>query len=314
MINGMYCKRGWLSMEINRDGRAGQTMLPGQSEHRLTEGRQGRWLYELEQALLLKSEKKPVTAAPERAAVSEQAATPELATGGTQGVAGAGTAMAAASGGHGASAQLPTAATAAAATAKAEVDVEEAGPAAAPVASATLGSAIAGAPAPAALVMAVDQPGTMTVTPALSLAAYAAAGGSSHRPASEGVVGGIQPAQESKPAMMAALHWNAPADAATALPAESAAPEEEAAPASAPPEQEPVDDYAARLLHVYQGADGVQAWVRDAGIGAAQSLLLARGMADELNNVGSRLSELTVNGKKIVSDGGSRPINSKGAM
>jgi hypothetical protein len=157
-------------------------MLPGQSEHRLTEGRQGRWLYELEQALLLKSEKKPVTAAPERAAVSEQAATPELATGGTQGVAGAGTAMAAASGGHGASAQLPTAATAAA-TAKAEVDVEEAGPAAAPVASATLGSAIVGAPAPAALVMAVDQPGTMTATPALSLAAYAAAGGSSQRPA-----------------------------------------------------------------------------------------------------------------------------------
>lgn len=313
MINGMYCKRGWLSMEINRDGRAGQTMLPGQSEHRLTEGRQGRWLYELEQALLLKSEKKPVTAAPERAAVSEQAATPELGAGGNRGDT-----MAAASGGHGACAQLPAAATAAAATAKAEVDVDEAG-AASPVASAKLGAALAGGPAAAALAMAVDQPGTMTTAPApaLSLAAYAAAGATSQRPASEAVVGGIQPAQESKPAMMAALHWSAQAGAESALSAESAesaAPEEEAAPASAPPEREPVDDYAARLLHVYQGADGVQAWVRDAGIGAAQSLLLARGMADELNNAGSRLSELTVNGKKIVSDGDSRPINSKGAM
>jgi len=291
-------------------------MLPGQSEHRLTEGRQGRWLYELEQALLLKSEKKPVTAAPERAAVSEQAATPELDTGGNQGVSGAGKAMASAGGSHGASAQLPTAATTASTTAKAEVEVDEAGPAAAPVASAKLGAPLVGGPAPAALAMAIDQPGTMTAvqaTPALSLAAYAAAGGASSRPASEGVVGGIQPAQESKPAMMAALHWSAQTDAGAALPAESAAPEEEAAPASAPPEQEPVDDYAARLLHVYQGADGVQAWVRDAGIGAAQSLLLARGMADELNNAGSRLSELTVNGKKIVSDGDSRPINSKGA-
>ena len=305
MINGMYCKRGWLSMEINRDGRAGQTMLPGQSEHRLTEGRQGRWLYELEQALLLKSEKKPVTAAPERAAVSEQAATPEPAVGDGQGFAGVG--MDGAGGGDGA---IPPPASAAAVKA----EVGEAGTAA-PVASAPPGAAIVAASASAALAMAADQPQTMTAVPALSLAAYAAAGGTAQRPASEVVASGIQPVQESKAAMMAGLQWSAPAVAGMASPAaEPAASEEQAAPASAPPEQEPVDDYAARLLHVYQGADGVQAWVRDAGIGAAQSLLLARGMADELNHVGTRLSELTVNGKKIVSAGDSRPVNSKGAM
>lgn len=301
-------------MEINRDGRAGQAILPGQSEHRLTEGRQGRWLYELEQALLIRSDKKPVTAEPQREAAPDRAATPESGAGGGQGAGGAKGVMQAANSGHGVSQRSAAVAPAQVAGTRSSADEGPSTDSAAP--APISGSRIGGGIAPALAPMAAAAQQTMTAVPALSLAAYAAAGGAGQRTANESAASGVQPVQESKAVVTAALNWAAaPVGGEAPLPmAESAAPEEDAAPASAPREQEPVDDYASRLMHVYQGADGVQAWVRDAGIGAAQSLLLARGMADELSSVGSRLAALTVNGKKILSDSDSQPINSKGAV
>lgn len=323
MNNGMSCKRGWLSMEINRDGRAGQAMLPGQSEHRLTEGRQGRWLYELEQALLIRSDKKPVAAEPQREAAPEQATMPESGpeVGGGQDAGAASGGMSPVKDGHGPSRSSATVAPAEATSAGAGAGKEAPTDLAAPAPMSTPPApapGVGGGLAPALAALAATAQQTVTAMPGLSLAAYAAAGGAGQRTANEAVASGVQPAHESKAVVMAALNWTAAplGDEAPSPMAESAAPEEDAAPApaSAPRDQEPVDDYASRLMHVYQGADGVQAWVRDASIGATQSLLLARSMADELSSAGNRLAALTVNGKKILSDGDSQPINSKGAV
>jgi hypothetical protein len=177
--------------------------------------------------------------------------------------------------------------------------------------------------APAPLLASMGAQGLMTLAaqpgavapPLASLAAYGAAGA--------GPAGVLAADEVQAPAIRAAapvvtaslsdsLAFADPAGALPAGDAESGEPEE--TPAAAPREQEPVDEYAARLLHIYQGADGVQAWVRDAALNAAQSLLLARGMAQELNGAGNRLSALTVNGKKISADGASHTINSKGAV
>lgn len=59
------------------------------------------------------------------------------------------------------------------------------------------------------------------------------------------------------------------------------------------------EEYARRLLHVYRDADGVQAWIRDAGIGLAQARQLAQAMASELAGAGAPLSALTLNGKRL---------------
>ncbi|MYM28572.1 hypothetical protein GTP58_09575, partial [Duganella sp. CY15W] len=56
--------------------------------------------------------------------------------------------------------------------------------------------------------------------------------------------------------------------------------------------------YAARLLHVYRDADGVQAWVRDASLGQQQAQQLVRAMASELGSAGTPLTALTVNGRR----------------
>jgi hypothetical protein len=319
MNNGTYCKRGWLSMEINRDGRAGQAMLPGQSEHRLTDGRQGRWLYQLEQALLLRSEKKPVSAEPPREGASEQAATPESEAGGHHGAGGATGGVPAAHGGRAASerpaAMTPAAAASARSGAGDKAPTDVATPAPVPSASASASAPGMGGMAAAMVSLAGAAPQTTTAMPALSLAAYGGAGGAGQRTANDSVAGAVQPPHENTAAVTAALNRTAAplANEAPSPTDQSAAPEEDAA-ASAPRDQEAVDDYASRLMHVYQGADGVQAWVRDASIGVAQSLLLARSMADELGSAGSRLAALTVNGKKILSDSDSQPINSKGAV
>lgn len=91
--------------------------------------------------------------------------------------------------------------------------------------------------------------------------------------------------------------WNA-----EAVPNGEPAPEEAAKDAGQPrapvaqakPETE---EYAARLLHVYRSADGVQAWIRDAAIGQTQARAVAQAMAGELAASGAVLTALTVNGR-----------------
>lgn len=63
------------------------------------------------------------------------------------------------------------------------------------------------------------------------------------------------------------------------------------------------ENYARSLLHVYCGADGVHAWLRDASLSQAQVRKVAQGLASELAVSGAPLAALTVNGKKIMSSG-----------
>ncbi len=79
----------------------------------------------------------------------------------------------------------------------------------------------------------------------------------------------------------------------------SLAAEEEEASAPAPAPTEHGDDYAQKLLHVYRGADGVHAWIRDADLKQHQASAVVDAMARELANSGQRLATLTVNGKRL---------------
>ncbi|OFA06673.1 hypothetical protein DUGA2_00010 [Duganella sp. HH101] len=85
--------------------------------------------------------------------------------------------------------------------------------------------------------------------------------------------------------------------------------EGEAVPMQASRGQDPADgeEYAARLLHVYRDADGVQAWLRDAGIGTAQAHQVALAMAAELGGAGAPLTALTVNGQRLPLAAGAQP-------
>ncbi len=57
--------------------------------------------------------------------------------------------------------------------------------------------------------------------------------------------------------------------------------------------------YPKQFLHVYQGKDGVHAFVRDAQLSSPQILSLAQNMAGEFAAQGQLLASLTVNGKKV---------------
>jgi hypothetical protein len=73
---------------------------------------------------------------------------------------------------------------------------------------------------------------------------------------------------------------------------------EASSPESAPHEAEG-EPFEKRLMHLFHGADGVQAWIRDAELGAAQARGLALALANELAGGGNRLAALTVNGRKV---------------
>jgi hypothetical protein len=55
-----------------------------------------------------------------------------------------------------------------------------------------------------------------------------------------------------------------------------------------------------REFHLYQGADGVQAWIRDAELNPAQIFAVAQGLKSELQQTGLKLKQLTVNGKPFT--------------
>lgn len=68
------------------------------------------------------------------------------------------------------------------------------------------------------------------------------------------------------------------------------------------------DAYKARHLHLFHGADGVQAWVRDAALSERQAQAMVSTMAGELGAIGARLRALTVNGQRLsVSAGPDKP-------
>lgn len=58
-------------------------------------------------------------------------------------------------------------------------------------------------------------------------------------------------------------------------------------------------DFAARQMHLYRGSDGVHAWIRDAALSEGQGRLVAQAVALELRGAGGRLKAMTVNGKVL---------------
>ncbi|MTV41460.1 hypothetical protein [Duganella radicis] len=67
----------------------------------------------------------------------------------------------------------------------------------------------------------------------------------------------------------------------------------------AQPEAHPNEEYAQRLLHIYRDGAEVQAWVRDAALTQSQTQALAQNLAGELGSTGAQLAALTVNGRRV---------------
>ena len=296
-------------MAINVDGYAdGQgVQAPGAGRQRLhTEARQGRWLYELEHALLLQSGKKPEAegAADHKAGNDDPLRKPQRERAAARARDdGAGTA----SGGAAPAAPL----TAVAGQAAGAADPAVGAPVKAGAAQAT---SAADTSAPAA---AAGPHGADADAPAWSPAWSAAA----VTPSSAAVLGAYGAAMAprapvSAPAGAGAAVAAPEAPARTlpglAMAADAGAPPAREAEAEAEPDAEPApengaaptdgDEYAQRLLHVYRDAQGVQAWIRDAAIGPAQIPALAQAMAGELGAV--PLAALTVNGRRQALPGG----------
>jgi hypothetical protein len=59
------------------------------------------------------------------------------------------------------------------------------------------------------------------------------------------------------------------------------------------------EPYEVAQMHLYQGPDGVQAWIRDAALSEQQGYSVAQNLSNELTASGLRLSMLTVNGKAL---------------
>lgn len=63
------------------------------------------------------------------------------------------------------------------------------------------------------------------------------------------------------------------------------------------------DEYAQRLLHLFQDQGQVQAWIRDAALSPEQAQVVAQALAEQLAAQGGRLSALTVNGRPVPTPG-----------
>jgi hypothetical protein len=61
----------------------------------------------------------------------------------------------------------------------------------------------------------------------------------------------------------------------------------------------PGEEYEKQLLHLFHGDDGVQAYIRDAELTGARLRAVAQSLAVELGGSGTRLSGLTVNGRRV---------------
>jgi hypothetical protein len=65
----------------------------------------------------------------------------------------------------------------------------------------------------------------------------------------------------------------------------------------------PDPQYARRQIHLYHGAGGVQAWVRDAQLALPDAASLAWMLRRELQASGLTLSALTLNGRPVANPG-----------
>ena len=61
--------------------------------------------------------------------------------------------------------------------------------------------------------------------------------------------------------------------------------------------------FAERQLHLYQGTDGVQAWIRDAELSQLQAQSVAQALSNELGLSGLKLKSLTLNGRRLERTG-----------
>ncbi len=309
-------------MTINVDGGLG---LPAAQttgvDRQQAQARQQRWLYELEHAMLSHGGKKH---GPARAHGEPGPARPDSPSDAGRAATGAGAtddAMAALAGqmaGSGSGSGAPPAPAAVVAAPGALPPVARGhGPAAAEAPARAAGPALPPG-AGTAPVPAWPAAATPPMMPGAAWGAYGASAlplAGATLAAEAGDAGGqsvaaLKAGAAGRSALL--LPGGAPG-AMPARPAPLARPEADGGPEAAPAHSQGApggDDYAARLLHVYRGADGVQAWVRDTELGPLQAQRLAQAMAAELGETGTRLAALTVNGKKQAvpaAPGGARP-------
>lgn len=294
-------------MAINVDGYGATAPATGPAQRLQTDARQTRWLYEVEHAMLLQAGKKPTGAG--RGAVADEgrrpvherdAAESDAAQRGDAGAAVAPRTAAlppveAPSGNGVPAAAAPDGATHAAAHTGAVARGDGAGPAHGVAAA----QARAGAVEAVVAASAAAQDGA-TPSPAAVQSLYGVAAAGLQR----GAAGGGDTALTVQKTGAATAGWtlagSAAADPASQRPGSARPEQSEETPAPAERREEAdAEQYADRLLHVYRDADGVQAWLRDAALGAAQARQVAQAMAVELGAAGAPLAALTVNGQRL---------------
>lgn len=296
-------------MAINMDAVKVQPSLLGRIDRKQNDVRQGGWLHQLEQAWLEEGAQPDADSGRERApaAVGGAHHPPAVHAGRTAAATGQ-TAPAAGAAFDGVEAAVPRQLSplltgiaaapadsrpqAAAATTATQSVARQAGVA---------GTMTPAAPSPPQLSAMLSQPAAQAVN---ALAAYAQAVGPVQPPtatdsaADDVVAASPNPGATSGPGLSPASALDdAGRSPSTQVEVEVEVREDTPEPTAHP---EPVDDYASRLLHVYHGADGVQAWVRDLALAPEQVQGLAQLMAAELSGAGTRLAALTVNGKKLA--------------
>lgn len=286
-------------MTINFDTRVAAGAVPERLNRHNAQARQERWMAELQDALFVHPAPAPAAAAAD--GQPGQVSSPHGAAGAARTAPDASASapvMTARAGGLPRnSAPAAGAAVAVAAAAPAAVAATDLAPAALPAGAAPAAAfdAVA-APSPASPALtAGPQPGAVPFNP------FAFAYGMT-APVPPGVTAALpDPAASVTPA--------APRAASGLLWAGGGASGADGAVAAEPPEQAPVADaageeqqYARRLLHLYQDQDGVQAWLRDAALTPGQVAAVTAALAAELAGQGQALATLTVNGKRIEAD------------
>ncbi|NRR31459.1 hypothetical protein HSX11_14875 [Oxalobacteraceae bacterium] len=280
-------------------GAPGAAPMPAGRHH--AEARQDRWMFELEHALLAQGSKKNDTPQEQRSA--EAAPQQDLADPAAAASKGGLKSGAAHQGGAAAQASAQQSATAQAGRTAARDDAGAAGDQVQAQAQ-----AVAAAPALAAA-QSQWSAAAFAVAPAVSqetaLGAYAQAGATlAARRAGPAVAeanSGVQTLArmnkaEAAPVQLGLGQAEAQAEPAPGAP-EQAEAQEVLAHGGATPDSEA---YADKLMHVYRGEEGVQAWIRDAALGANQTERLVQALGEELAGAGTRLAALTVNGRKLT--------------
>lgn len=296
------------------------------AERNGVKARQDKWMLEIEKAMMASGQPHPAAQTHASAAAAMPAAAP--ATAAVAGVVGspgadrpagaanrarvaaaAGPATSAGGSQPGGAATGPAGATAASGSAPTSAG----GGAPTPRSSARTGRAPgaatdAGVPAGALLRLAGMAPGPMdasVLVPGAAVAGAAAGAGMGEGGTAPGLIGSVAAAMPqlfSFGAGMAAM-----TDPAAQAPGNAAPPETEpdgtrdgAAASFASDEREP---YGLRNLHVMIGADGVQAWVRDAQLAPERGQMVAQAIAAQFIEQGTAVVSVTVNGRNY----GTRP-------